>query len=230
MATIYKENVFEGKHFKGKALETLNSKGSFPTEDNVLACPFMAVSIVQAVPNLGRASCVGSHLERPRTTGRSFLPTSTAWHLSPTSTSATWDNPSPQDGTCSGEDEEKGKSTCWFLLSHCQFISHFTSSPGAPNLRVTQSYRGPYSSPIFVPSLLSKVLGWKSLGMSRAFGFAFMWTNLIPDLALHQNCKAFVKSIISYTLGLLLFWKLNQVSCSQRALQMFLMQSQVWED
>ena len=83
MATIYKENVFEGKHFKGKALETLNSKGSFPTEDNVLACTFMVVSIVHAIPNLGRASCVGSHLERPRTTGRSFLPTATAWHLSP---------------------------------------------------------------------------------------------------------------------------------------------------
>ena len=98
---------------------------------------------------------------------------------------------------------------------HCQFISHSTSSPGAPNLHVTQSYRAPYSSPIFVPSLLSKVLGQRSLGMSRVFGFAFIWTNLIPDLALHQNCKAFVRSIISYTLGLLLFWKLNQVSYSQ---------------
>ena len=83
MATIYKENVFEGKHFKGKALETLNSKGSFPTEDYVLACPLMAVSIVQAVPSLDRASCVGGHLERPRTTGRSFLPTAAAWRLSP---------------------------------------------------------------------------------------------------------------------------------------------------
>lgn len=181
----------------------------------MLACTFMVVSIVHAIPNLGRASCVGSHLERPRTTGRSFLPTATAWHLSPPP-APVLPGTTPHPRMVPAVGRMKRRANLHVDSSyHCQFISHSTSSPGAPNLHVTQSYRAPYSSPIFVPSLLSKVLGQRSLGMSRVFGFAFIWTNLIPDLALHQNCKAFVRSIISYTLGLLLFWKLNQVSYSQ---------------
>ena len=43
----------------------------------------MAISVVYAVPNLGRTSCMGSHLEKHETTGTSFLPTATAWDFSP---------------------------------------------------------------------------------------------------------------------------------------------------
>lgn len=43
----------------------------------------MAISTVQAVPTLGRTSGMGSHLEKHKTTGTSFLPTATAWDFSP---------------------------------------------------------------------------------------------------------------------------------------------------
>lgn len=114
---------------------------------------------------------MGSHLETEDPRG--VLPPhcfSWASLSSSLSASATWDNPSPQDGAAEGRMKRRAKL-------HVD-ASHPTasSSPIPPPCLepLTSSYCAPYSSTIFVPSPLRKVLGRKSLGMSREFGFAFI--------------------------------------------------------
>lgn len=196
-------------------------------------CPFMAISTVQAVPNSGVASCTGSHLGKveghrsflsPHCYGLGFLSSSA-------STSAAWDSPFPQGAACVMRTKRRANlhvDSFHPTASSSPIPPPHLESPTSPLPRV-QSHHPPFLSPIFVPSRPQKVPWQKSLGTSR-FWFCFsMWTNLIPNLAVHQNCMTFVKSIASCTLSILWFWKLDQVFCPKQALQMFLMHSQVWE-
>lgn len=103
----------------------------------------MAVSTVQAAPNLGIASWMGSYLEKHKTMGTSFLPTATAQDFSTPQLHQYCLGQQAPRGANSGEDEEKGKSMLTF---------HFTasSSPSSINL-LTQSHHSVYSLTIIVP-------------------------------------------------------------------------------
>lgn len=144
----------------------------------------MAVSIVQAAPDLGRASCVscmGSHLGKCKTTGTSFLPTATAWDFSPP----------PLPPVLLG------------IALHPRAVPTVVRRKRRANLHVDSCHPTASSSPIPPPHLESltcpgpgvvilpthplslsfpipKGPVTKSLGMSQAQFCVYMWAHLIP--------------------------------------------------
>lgn len=153
----------------------------------------MTISTVQGVPNLGIASCVGSHLEKHKTTGTSFLPTATAWDFSPPPPPPVLPGTTPHPRVVPAVVRMKRRANLHVGLfpSHCQFISHSISYLESPTSR-SPSHCLPYSSLILVPSPSQKVLWQKSLGMSQ-ISFAFICGQIFPNLALHQNHMALLK-------------------------------------
>lgn len=132
----------------------------------------MAVSTVQATPNLDIASWMGSYLEKHKTTGTSFLPTATAWDFSP-----------PQlHQYCLGQPQPQPQPQVvqqwwgWREGQISMLTLHLTasSSPSSFYLLNSESQFSPYPKSPFslftdhhCPFLIPKVLWWKSLGRAQ---------------------------------------------------------------
>lgn len=129
----------------------------------------MAVSTVQATPNLGIASLMGSYLEKHKTTGTSFLPTATAWDFSPPQLhqyclGQPQPQPQPQVVQQWWGWREGQISTLTLHLTAGSSPSSFYLLTQSPNFPLTQSHHSLYSLVVIVPPHPSKVLWWKSLG------------------------------------------------------------------
>lgn len=112
----------------------------------------MAVSTVQAAPNLGLASWMGSYLEKHKTMGTSFLPTATAQDFSPPQLHQYCLGQQAPRGANSGEDEEQGKS---------MLTVHSTASPSPSSINLLTQSPFCLSTNHHCPFLIPKVLWWK---------------------------------------------------------------------
>lgn len=137
---------------------------------------------------------MGSHLGKPQPTGTSFLPTATAWDLSPPPPPPVLPGLSrPQGGACSGEDEEKANLYVTLgipLPVHLPFLL-LARVPDIPLPRVT-IHLPPLSLPHPRRSCDRNPKIWAK------FDFVLVCGQIVfPNLVLYQNRVALVKSMAS---------------------------------
>lgn len=152
----------------------------------------MAVSTVQAAPNLGVASWMGSYLEKRKTTGTSFLPTATARDFSPPQLHQyCLRQPQPQVVPAVVRMKRRANlhvdSISLPVHLHLAFLPPHSESQFSPYRESPFSLFTDHQCPFLIP----QVLAWKSPGRGRVADCV-----PIPGFTWEMDCTCLTHSLL----------------------------------